>query len=65
MEMDIIDVVIADLVEVGDYIKFDGVVCAVKEKTDATPETIVFISEDDRDITCVWADPVELYGYTS
>lgn len=63
MEMQEIDNVIADLVEVGDYISFDGPVCAVKEINEVDDVKIQFISEDDREIKRDWDSSVSLYGY--
>lgn len=63
MEMSVIDRVQAYTLEVGDYILFDGVVCAIKEMYESVDDIYVFISEDDREQTYFWWSKVDVYGY--
>lgn len=63
MDMQIIDTVHADKVEEGDFICFDGPICAVKEIIDDGGGFIVFISEDDREYVSLWWSNVDIFGY--
>lgn len=68
MEMEIIDTVLAYTLEVGDYIKFEGAICAIKEIDNSFEDEasiITFISEDDRERSEFWFITVEIYGYSS
>ena len=63
MEMDIIDNVQAYTLEVGDYILFEGVICAIKEITESE-DIYFFVSEDDRELAYFWWNKVDIYGYS-
>ena len=66
MEMEIIDTVQAYTLEIGDYIDFEGAICAVKEIDNSLEDdtsAIVFVSEDDRERGEFWFNMVNIYGY--
>lgn len=68
MEMEIIDTVQAYTLELGDYIEFEGAICAIKEIDNSLEDetsAITFISEDDRERSEFWFNVVEIYGYSS
>lgn len=63
MDMQVIDTVHADKVEEGDFISFDGPICAVKEIIEKESDEILFISEDDREIAYNAFHQVDIFGY--
>lgn len=62
MDMEVIDTVRADTLQEGDIIAFGSVLCEIKE-IDEGDDFILFISEDDRELTLIPFQMVDIWGY--